>query len=149
MLRRTVTLVLFALLLLSPFSAAAQEQQLNDEKVMNAARTIFTLYLFGATGMQQGQAPDGVSYDDEGKRFSFEKVDLAGLSEIYTSATGTITREAKDRLLFNFTLTGGPVSTIKYRIAKDPNDPQGKSKPMDIKVNGSPYSFSGGSTGSE
>jgi hypothetical protein len=143
MAQRTFTLlVVLALLTGGLAGASAQEQQLDDETVMEAAGTIFSLYLYGATGMQYGQIPEGISYDEEAQRFRYEEVDLTGLSDSYTRATGTIIREAENTLQFDFTLTGGPVSTITYRIARDTDDPAARSKPTDIVVNGKPYRFS-------
>jgi hypothetical protein len=143
--KRIIPVILFITLLFTPALLSAQQQSdtaLNDEKVMQAARAIFTLYIFGAAGMQKGQTPDGITFDKEANQFRFDEVDLGGLSDTYTTASGSITREAEDSLKFDFRLTGGPVSSIAYRIARDPEDPQGKSKPMNVVVNGTDYSFS-------
>ncbi len=145
--KRTLT-ILLSLALIAGAAAAlpaqqnAQQGELDDATVMNAAGTIFSLYLYGAAGRQYEQTPEGVSYHEDAKQFRYEKVDLSGLSKTYTKASGTITREAKNTLSFDFTLTGGPVDTITYRIARDESDPQKKSRPTEITVNGSDYTLS-------
>lgn len=149
MLKRTVTILLTLSLVCGAAASLsaqqnAQQGDLDDTKVMNAAGTIFSLYLYGAAGRQYGQTPEGVSYHEDAKQFRYEKVDLEGLSDIYTEASGTITREAENTLNFEFTLTGGPVRSITYRIARDEDDPQKKSRPTDITVNGSAYTLSSG-----
>ena len=107
-----------------------------DEEVMEAAGTMFSVFIYGAAGMEYGQVPEGISYDEKNEVFRYENLDVTGLSEVYSKVDGTIKREGKDRLVFDFSLTGGPIRTMKYRIGPDSGNPQGMSAPSDLVVNG-------------
>ena len=140
---RKTALVCVLILCALPF-ALAEEKKISDDDVMEAAGTMFTVFIYGAAGIEYGQVPEGVSYDKENKVFSYEDIDLTDLSDVYSSANGTIAREGENALRFDFDLTGGPVKSMSYLISPSRDNPQQMSRPTDMRVNGEEYEFSSG-----
>jgi hypothetical protein len=143
---RKTALVCVLILIAIPLSFA-EEQKISDDDVMEAAGTMFTVFIYGAAGIEYGQVPEGVSYDKENKVFSYENIDLTDLSDVYSSANGTIAREGENSLRFDFELTGGPVESMSYLISPSKKNPHQMSRPSDMRVNGEKYEFSSGGSG--
>jgi len=143
---RKTALVCGLMLIALPLSFA-EEQKISDDDVMEAAGTMFTVFIYGAAGIEYGQVPEGVSYDKENKVFSYEDIDLTDLSDVYTSANGTIAREGENSLRFDFDLSGGPVKSMSYLISPSKENPQQMSRPTNMKVNGEVYNFSSKDSG--
>ena len=116
---KRLTALTFALLLIfSGFSSLSAQQQSLD-KVMEAMSISMGAYFMAAMMSGMGSTPQGIEFDQNTGNMTFSNFDVTDMTDVYTSLSGTVKGTEAAGYDFDFSLRGGPISTIRYSLTEE------------------------------
>jgi hypothetical protein len=110
------------------FSASAQQHSL--DQVMEAMSISMGAYFMAAMMSGMGNTPDSVSFDQETGNLSFDNYSLTDMNEMYSSISGNVTGSEEEGFRFDFSLQGGPISTLRYTLT----DQEMQNQPEEVVI---------------
>lgn len=134
--KKTAVLIFAGVLIFGGFFSLSAQQH-SDDTVLEAMSVSMGAYFMAAMMAGMGNAPEGVSFDPETGNMKFTAFDVTEMSEAYSSISGDVEGSETEGFDFDFSLSGGPVSTVRYTLTQQ--QMQNQPEEMVIYADGSKY----------
>lgn len=89
---------------------------LADEEVEKATAVSYASWMTAALAAGFGQAPEGVTVSEDNTTVTLDNLDISEFQMGYQTVSGTVVTD-EERVVFDMSMTGGPVSTIAYELS--------------------------------
>ena len=122
----------------------------SQEQVTSAVGVSYEAHLKFGIPCIMGKESEGVQFDRKNNLFTYSNCDLTDPSEseavgsaVYTRMSGKVEFLQNRLMIFDVTLTGGPVESLKYevdlRTVKKLASSGSRSYPVEVEANGTKY----------